>query len=104
MIAGPGGRQGRALSETPSERSRAGSFRAQHAEPTRAKALTHARIIPLTSRSWTHIGVIGIGWISYGLTATGKSDVVVTQKGCELTHPGPKNIEYNVHCSAALGG
>lgn len=43
-----------------------------------------------------HIGVIGIGWISYGLTAMGKSNVVVTQKGWALANPGPKNIEYHV--------
>ena len=43
-----------------------------------------------------HIGVIGIGWISYGLTAMGKTDVVVTQKGWGLDNPGPKNIEYQV--------
>lgn len=46
-----------------------------------------------------HIGVIGIGWISYGLTAMGKTNVVVNQKGWALANPGPKNIEYNVRWS-----
>lgn len=46
-----------------------------------------------------HIGVIGIGWISFGLTAMGKSNVVVTQKGWALANPGPKNIEYHVRWS-----
>lgn len=43
-----------------------------------------------------HIGLIGIGWLSYGLTAMGKSNVVVTQKGWSLAKPGPRDIEYHV--------
>ena len=46
-----------------------------------------------------HIGVISIGWISYGLTAMGKDDVVVTQTGWALANPGPKRIEYQVRWS-----
>lgn len=43
-----------------------------------------------------HIGVIGIGWISYGLTAMGKNNVTVNQTGWSLATPAPKNIRYDV--------
>jgi hypothetical protein len=43
-----------------------------------------------------HIGVIGIGWMSFGLKAMGKDDVVVTQHGWSLGSPGPKDISYEV--------
>jgi len=46
-----------------------------------------------------HIGLIGIGWISYGLKAMGKADVVVDQEGWSLSNPGPKNITYDVKWS-----
>jgi len=46
-----------------------------------------------------HIGVIGIGWISYGLRAMGKEDVTVTQSGWSLATPGPSNVSYDVRWS-----
>lgn len=46
-----------------------------------------------------HIGLIGIGWISFGLKAMGKEDVVVTQHGWTLNKPGPKEISYDVRWS-----
>lgn len=44
-----------------------------------------------------HIGVVAIGWLSYGLTAMGKAGVVVSQTGWKLASPGPKSIQYRVH-------
>ena len=46
-----------------------------------------------------HIGVVGIGWMTYGLTAMGKSDVVVTQTGWNLENPGPSSIQYHLRWS-----
>lgn len=43
-----------------------------------------------------HIGVVSIGWISFGLTAMGKSDVLVTQHGWGLGNPGPKEVGFEV--------
>lgn len=46
-----------------------------------------------------HIGAVAIGWMTYGFTAMGKRDVVVTQKGWSLATPGPANIRYHVRWS-----
>jgi len=46
-----------------------------------------------------HIGVVGIGWMTYGFAAMGKSDVVVTQTGWKLEHPAPNKIQYHLRWS-----
>jgi len=46
-----------------------------------------------------HIGAVAIGWMTFGFTAMGKRDVVVTQKGWTLANPGPANIQYRVRWS-----
>jgi len=46
-----------------------------------------------------HIGVVGIGWMTFGFNAMGKSDVVVTQTGWSLATPGPANVRYRVRWS-----
>lgn len=43
-----------------------------------------------------HIGVVSLGWILFGLSAMGKTDVVVNQTGWKLTNPGPTQIHYQV--------
>ena len=50
-------------------------------------------------KGFDHIGLIGIGWISFGLKAMGKDDVVVSQTGWELGNPGPEKISYDVRWS-----
>jgi len=47
-----------------------------------------------------HIGVLSMGWISFGLKSLGKNDVVVAQHGWSLGSPGPKTISYDVKWAA----
>lgn len=46
-----------------------------------------------------HVGLLGIGWMTHGLTMMGKQDVVVTQHGWSLSAPGPQEISYEVSWS-----
>lgn len=46
-----------------------------------------------------HIGVVSMGWITFGLKAMGKDDVVLTQKGWSLSTPGPNTVSYDVKWS-----
>jgi len=46
-----------------------------------------------------HIGVLSIGWISFGLKSLGKADAVVTQRGWSLGSPGPKDVSFDVKWS-----
>lgn len=41
-----------------------------------------------------HIGPVAGGFISYGLSAIGKSDVRVVHSGWSLSTPGPRNVTY----------
>lgn len=43
-----------------------------------------------------HIGVVSIGWISFGMQAMGKSDVKVVQQGWSLATPGANKITYDL--------
>lgn len=43
-----------------------------------------------------HIGIVSMGWITFGMAAMGKSDVKLTQKGWSLATPGANKIEYEL--------
>jgi hypothetical protein len=43
-----------------------------------------------------HIGIVSMGWISFGLKAMGKSDVNIKQQGWSLTTPGANKVTYDV--------
>lgn len=45
---------------------------------------------------YDHIGIVSIGWIQFGMTALGKKNVKVEQKGWSLSTPGPKEIDYEI--------
>lgn len=46
-----------------------------------------------------HIGVISIGWMTFGMKSMGKDDVVVKQEGWSLNNPGPKEVSYELSWS-----
>jgi hypothetical protein len=46
-----------------------------------------------------HIGVVSIGWISFGMQAMGKSDVKIVQQGWSLATPGANKITYDLSWS-----
>jgi len=43
-----------------------------------------------------HIGMLSIGWITFGMQAMGKADVNVAQHGWSLATPGAKQIAYDL--------
>ena len=43
-----------------------------------------------------HIGVAGIGFLTFGLKTMGKRDVQVTQTGWSLATPAPHEVIYDV--------
>lgn len=43
-----------------------------------------------------HIGIVSMGWISFGMQAMGKTDVKVTQQGWSLSTPGARKISYDL--------
>jgi hypothetical protein len=46
-----------------------------------------------------HIAIISIGWMIFGMTAMGKTDVQVTQQGWSLQTPGPREVTYDLKWS-----
>jgi|SoiMethySBSTD1v2_1073268.scaffolds.fasta_scaffold193872_1 hypothetical protein len=43
-----------------------------------------------------HIGIAGIGFLTFGMAAMGKRDFEVTQKGWSLATPSPHEILYDI--------
>src|SRR5262249_7139180 len=43
-----------------------------------------------------HVGIAGIGFLTFGLTAMGKRDFKITQRGWSLATPSPHEVIYDI--------